>query len=127
MGQLSFDILTLVEAFKQHKLTHADLHLWNLGYVYTDSSKKYMRLMPIDFGRSVVGESNPELEIGAILRILQASFSEKVPEFNRRVIANLLRVLSPRKFGVSFPGKLSDASDRFEELLTIHMKKHKFW
>lgn len=127
LGQLSLNILTLVEAFKKHKLTHADLHLWNLGYVYTDSSKKYIRLMPIDFGRSVVGESNPELEIGAILRTLQASFSEKVPEFNRRVIANLLRALSPRRFGISFPGKLSDASDRFVELLTIHMEKHGFW
>ena len=127
LGQLSFDILTLVEAFKKHKMTHADLHLWNLGYVYTDSSKKYMRLMPIDFGRSVTGESNPELEIGAILRILQARFTKDIPEFNRRVIANLLRALSPRRFGLSFPGKLRDASDRFDELLLIHMEKHGFW
>ncbi|CAM9564069.1 unnamed protein product, partial [Ectocarpus sp. 12 AP-2014] len=46
------EITKLMLAFRTHKLTHGDLHLNNIGYVYTDASKRYMRLMPIDFGRS---------------------------------------------------------------------------
>ncbi|CAM9260247.1 unnamed protein product, partial [Sphacelaria rigidula] len=52
LGQLTLGIFELMESLKKHKLTHGDLHLWNLGYVYTDESKRYMKLMPIDFGRS---------------------------------------------------------------------------
>lgn len=66
LGQLTFNIFDLVESMKMHKLTHTDLHLWNLGYVYTDGSKKHIKLLPIDFGRSVVGKAKPELELGAI-------------------------------------------------------------
>ncbi|CAN0502502.1 unnamed protein product, partial [Ectocarpus sp. 12 AP-2014] len=46
------EITKLMLAFRTHKLTHGDLHLNNIGYIYTDASKRYMRLMPIDFGRS---------------------------------------------------------------------------
>lgn len=127
LGQLTFDIMTLVEEFKKHKLTHADMHLWNLGYVYTDASKKYMSLMPIDFGRSVVGKANPELELGCLLRALQPEFSDKVPQFNRQVIVNLIRSLSPQRFGISFPGTLKDAADRYEEQLTTHMEEAGLW
>ena len=133
LGQLTFNIFDLVESMKKHKLTHADLHLWNLGYVYTDASKKHIKLMPIDFGRSVVGKANPELELGAILRILRSRFHQKggenkpVPEFNRRVIVNLIRALSPRRFGVTFPKTLAEADDNFSDQLTRHMVKQGFW
>ena len=127
LGQLTFDIMNLVDDFKKHKLTHADMHLWNLGYVYTDASKKHMSLMPIDFGRSVVGKANPELELGCLLRALHPSLSKAVPQFNRQVIVNLIRSLSPQRFGISFPGSLKDAADRYEEQLNTHMEEAGLW
>lgn len=133
LGQLTLDIFDLVASMQKHKLTHADLHLWNLGYVYTDASKKYFELMPIDFGRSVVGEANPELELGAILRILRSHFHQKggdskpAPEFNRRVIANLIRALSPKRFGITFPKTLAEADDNYSAQLERYMVKHGFW
>ncbi|CAM9750246.1 unnamed protein product [Sphacelaria rigidula] len=56
LGQLTFNIFYLLDSFRRHKLTLADLHMWNLGYVYTDASKKHLKLMPIDFGRSSKGK-----------------------------------------------------------------------
>ncbi len=133
LGQLTFNIIDLVESMRVNKLTHADLHLWNLGYVYTDASKKYMKLMPIDFGRSVVDKAHPELELGAILRILRKKFHEKggdtkpVPDFNRRVIVNLIRSLAKMKFGISFSASLAQVEKRFLRQLDAHMKKNGFW
>lgn len=55
LAQLTLEIFELIKAFKQHKLTHGDLHLDNIGYVYTDSSKKYMEAFANRFRQVVRG------------------------------------------------------------------------
>lgn len=128
LGQLTLGIFELMESLKKHKLTHGDLHLWNLGYVYTDESKRYMKLMPIDFGRSFVGKAHTEFELGALLRILNKEFHEKpMPDFNRRVVANLIRALAKIKFGISFPKSLREAEANYDKQQVKYMEKYGFW
>ena len=50
-----------------------------------------------------------------------------MPEFNRRVIVNLIRALSPRRFGITFPKTLAEADDNFSDQLERHMVKQGFW
>lgn len=74
LHRTAFKITKLMVAFKTHKLTHGDFHLNNIGYVNTDASKRYMRLMPIDFGRTYVGTVFTSLEVGELMSTLAPSF-----------------------------------------------------
>lgn len=117
-----------MESLKKHKLTHGELHLWNLGYVYTDASKRYMKLMPIDFGRSFVGKPHTKIELGTLLHILNKELHEKpMPDFNRRVVANLIRALGKTKFGISFPKSLRKVEDNYDWQQVKYMEKYGFW
>lgn len=59
-----------MKAFHKDKLTHGDFHLNNIGDIYTDASKRSMKLMPIDFGRSHIEKAYASLEIGGLIRTL---------------------------------------------------------
>jgi hypothetical protein len=119
LGQLTLEIIKLITSFRDHKLTHGDLHLDNIGYVYTDASKRYMKLLPIDFGRSYVGKAHTSLEIGALMRILRKVYQLKkdhrhpVPDYNRRVMMNLVRKLARTKFGITLRKSLSEVEERY--------------
>lgn len=39
LAQVTLEIFELVKSLRENDLTHADLHIYNIGYVYTDSSK----------------------------------------------------------------------------------------
>ncbi|CAM9211488.1 unnamed protein product [Ectocarpus fasciculatus] len=88
------EIIKLMLAFRTHRLTHGDLHLNNIGYVYTDASKRYMRLMPIDFGRSYVGRAFTSLEVGSLVRTLAPSFRGGLHPENRGPLARYIKSLA---------------------------------
>lgn len=94
LEKTAFEITKLMVAFKNHKLTHGDLHLNNIGYVYTDASKRYMKLMPIDFGRSYVGTAFTSLEVGALMRTLAPTFRGGLHPENRGPLARYIKKFS---------------------------------
>lgn len=124
MGQFVRRVFDLMDAFREHKITHADLHLSNLGYVYTDASKKHIKLMPIDFGRSSLGKAHTKLELGALLRGLRkGSLAKPIPDYNRRVMANFIRSVSFKKYGIEMEPTIDLAAKSFEDEITLYMKK----
>lgn len=129
LGKLTFHIMDLVQSMIEQKLTHADLHLWNIGYVYTDASKKFMTLMPIDFGRSVVGHVNSAMDLCAILRVLHKKFNNNddvnkdVHKLNRPVLARFIRSFAKLKFGISLP-TVKDADGVYLRLFRKHKLDH---
>jgi len=76
LGQLTFNIFYLLDSFRRHKLTHADLHLLvEFGYVYTYASKKHLKLMPIDFERSSKGKLTRSWRLAASCASLAKHFT----------------------------------------------------
>lgn len=88
LKKIAFDIVALTKAMKAKKVTHGDFHTGNIGYVYTDSAKRKMKLTLIDFDRSSPYEANPRLESGALWyslwpqRFTPASLPNRVPLTN---------------------------------------------
>lgn len=84
------DIVALAQQLKTNNLTHGDFHPYNIAYVYTDASRKQMKLMLIDFHRSHVGVAHPRLEVGALVYCL---WEGKMREDNRKILLACLRKL----------------------------------
>lgn len=118
------EITKLMLAFRTHKLTHGDLHLNNIGYVYTDASKRYMRLMPIDFGRSYVGKAFTSLEVGALMRTLAPSFRGALHPENRGPLVRYIKKLalsSELNFRV---GSFAMVAEMFKSQMRVYLMKY---
>lgn len=78
-----------------------------------------MKLLPIDFGRSYVGKAHTSLEIGGPMRILRKKFHMKqdneapVPDYNRRVLTNLIRKFAKQVFRITLRKTLNEVSKRY--------------
>lgn len=117
------EIINLMVAFKKHKLTHGDLHLNNIGYVYTDASKRYMKLMPIDFGRSYVGKAFASLEVGALMRTLGPTFHGTLHKKNRGLLVRYILKLALSS-ELNYHIDLNRVVQKFNFELTDYMKKY---
>lgn len=69
------------------------------------------------------------MEVGCLLRILGKIFhvqgegtDKHVPDFNRWVVASLVRTFAEMKYGISFPRSFSEAEDIFSKQLGKYMK-----
>ncbi len=84
------EIVALAQQLQTNNLTHGDFHLYNIAYVYTNASRRHMKLMLIDFDRSYVGVAHPRLEVGALLFCF---WEGKMLEANRKLLLSCLRKL----------------------------------
>lgn len=123
LKQKAEEIVDLMVAFREHKLTHGDFHLNNIGYVYTDASKRNMKLMPIDFGRSHIGKSFTSIEVGSLMRTLDPSFRGKLHHENRQDLVNHLRkyaLSSSLNYRIS---SFAMVAEKFKDHLRTYMNK----
>lgn len=119
----ALQIISLMMAFRKHKLTHGDFHLSNIGYVYTDASKRNMKLMPIDFGRSHIGNAFTSIEVGALMRTLNPDFRTSMHDENRGDLVKHIR-----KFALSSPlsyriTSFATVAEKFKLHLTKYFNK----
>lgn len=124
LEKTAFEIVKLMVAFKKHKLTHGDLHLNNIGYVYTDASKRYMKLMPIDFGRSHIGNAFTSIEVGSLMRTLDPRFRETLHDENRGDLARYIRKLalsSDLKYRID---SFAVVAAKYKSHTTMYMNKY---
>lgn len=120
----ALEITKLMVDFKTHGLTHGDFHLNNIGYVYTDASKRHMKLMPIDFGRSHVGKAFTGLEVGALMRTLAPTFRMGPHPENRALLVRYIKKMA-RSSELNYAiGSFAVVAEQFTSALRGYFKNY---
>lgn len=130
LAQLTLEIFEAVKSLKEHDLTHANLHINNIGYVYTDSSKKHMKLMPIDFGRFYVAKAHTTKLARSCASIRNKSKQDNespVPDYNGRVLMNLIRKFARQMFQITLRKSLNEVSKRYLAQLERYRNEFGVW
>jgi len=56
-------IVDVVKKLKKANISHGDFHFGNMGFKYIDSSKKFIKMVPIDFGWANITKSSTKIEL----------------------------------------------------------------
>ena len=123
ISRLVSAVIDTVDRLKKAKVVHGDFHLDNMGYVYTDSSKSSIRILPIDFGWSSRGRAFTEFELILILETSQVEYRDLFGN-NASVFSETLIKAAKSKFGIVLPSSTSEIHKKYN----AEFKKYeKYW
>lgn len=107
-----FDILLIME---KHNVTHGDLHLDNIGFVYGRGNEPG-RIKILDYGYASTARSMPEIELVQFVRTLHSRYTPRINRENANYLIKQCRAESKRLFDLSIPRSLTHIEERFSQL-----------
>ena len=123
INEIVLKIFNIIKKISDNRLTHGDLHFYNIGFTYDNANKFQVKL--IDFGRSRE-ISRPKADIALLLRGTQFLQSENT--FVRDTFIKLVHKRAKNMFGFEFPefkntGSLEMDTYTMGELAAISAKE----
>lgn len=127
MGALGRAVFDLIQRLREEGFTHGDFHIGNLGYVFTDSSKTKVRIMPIDFGWTSTKRAFTYLEVIQLVRTSHPMYNAGMPRDTLAQFVAVVRKLAEKVYAYKLPmGQSSIESHFMKEMREYvgHRKRH---
>ena len=100
---LAQSIFNTLSKLRREGFTHGDFHIGNLGYVYTDSTRKSVTVAPIDFGYTSTEKAFTKFEIMQLVRTLDPSFYKTKNKSPLRALAKEVRRMAMKIYKYKVP------------------------
>ena len=121
-------IIDMVKKLKDANVSHGDFHFGNMGFQYTESGRKLITMMPIDFGWANIKKSSTRWELLVAAHTIGPVFQPQDKKHSTdfvRIFREILQEKAKSVFNIKIPRSNSAIKKAYDDEFKVYKKDFK--